>query len=76
MLKERLERVFDLMSSFDEYSSEISSGNLEWSPVHRSEKFWRDNASRLNEDRHKLLKILIQLLETSTDNQARRHRLV
>lgn len=69
LVKEHLERVFDEMSSFDEYASEISSGLLEWSPVHRSPKFWRENASRLNEERHKLLKILIQLLETSTDAQ-------
>lgn len=55
------------MSSFDEYASEVSSGLLEWSPVHRSEKFWRENVERLNDDRHKLVKILIQLLETSTD---------
>ena len=55
------------MSTFDEYASEVSSGLLEWSPVHRSEKFWRENVERLNDDRHKLVKILIQLLETSTD---------
>ena len=48
---------------------QISSGLLEWSPVHRSQKFWRENAMKLNEDRHKLVKILIQLLETSSDPQ-------
>lgn len=67
LIKERLDLVYEEMSSFDEYASEISSGMLEWSPVHKSERFWRENAARLNEDRHKLLKILIQLLETSTD---------
>ena len=49
---------------------QISSGLLEWSPVHRSDKFWRENAVKLNDDRHKLVKILIQLLETSSDPQA------
>lgn len=64
-----LSEIFEDMSSFDEYASEISSGLLEWSPVHRSQKFWRENAVKLNEDRHKLVKILIQLLETSSDPQ-------
>merc|ERR1712137_1247790 len=67
LLQEKLEIVFEDMSTFDEYASEVSSGLLEWSPVHRSEKFWRENVERLNDDRHKLVKILIQLLETSTD---------
>eukprot|EP00039_Didymoeca_costata_P022663 m.4946 g.4946 ORF g.4946 m.4946 type:complete len:470 (+) comp3144_c0_seq1:127-1536(+) len=65
VLKTTLEKVFDEMSTFDEYASEVSSGLLEWSPVHKSERFWRENAMRLNEERHKLIKILIQLLETS-----------
>lgn len=43
-------------SSFDEYSSELKSGRLEWSPVHKSEKFWRENAARLNEKNYELLK--------------------
>lgn len=41
--------------------------NLEWSPVHRSEKFWRENAHKLNDANYELLKILINLLETSSD---------
>ena len=54
-------------SSFDEYSSEVKSGRLEWSPVHRSDRFWRENAGRLNDKNYELLKILIHLLETSKD---------
>lgn len=55
------------MSSFDEYATEVKSGRLEWSPVHQSEKFWRENAHRLNEKNYELLKILIRLLESSKD---------
>uniref|UniRef100_A0A3P9H9T2 V-type proton ATPase subunit H n=1 Tax=Oryzias latipes TaxID=8090 RepID=A0A3P9H9T2_ORYLA len=62
------ESVQDL-SSFDEYSSELKSGRLEWSPVHKSEKFWRENAGRLNEKNYELLKILTRLLEVSDDPQ-------
>lgn len=55
------------LSSFDEYATELKCGRLEWSPVHNSEKFWRENAHRLNEKNYELLKILITLLETSKD---------
>merc|ERR1712025_1532273 len=53
------------LSSFDEYISEVRSGRLEWSPVHRSEKFWRENAHKLNDANYELLRILIGLLETA-----------
>jgi len=66
-LKEKLTTCYDEMSTFDEYTNEVTSGRLEWSPVHRSDRFWRENAMRLNEDQYKLLKILIQLLETSVE---------
>lgn len=60
------ERVQDL-STFDEYAAEVRSGRLEWSPVHKSEKFWRENAQRLNEKNFELLKILTKLLDKSND---------
>ncbi|KAL8182143.1 UNVERIFIED_CONTAM: V-type proton ATPase subunit H [Gekko kuhli] len=43
-LLEKLGESVQDLSSFDEYSSELKSGRLEWSPVHKSEKFWRENA--------------------------------
>lgn len=55
------------MSSFDEYATEVKSGRLEWSPVHSSDKFWRENAIRLNEKNYELLKTLIRYLESSKD---------
>ena len=30
----------NVYSSWDEYAAEVKSGRLEWSPVHRSDKFW------------------------------------
>lgn len=45
----------------------MKSGRLEWSPVHRSAQFWRENASRLNEKNYELLRMLVHLLETSQD---------
>merc|ERR1712055_192335 len=67
-LKEKMEASLQDLSSYDEYVTEVHSGRLEWSPVHRSERFWRENADRLNEKNYELLKMLINLLETSKDH--------
>merc|ERR1740122_140505 len=66
-LKQKMELALQDLSSYDEYITEVKSGRLEWSPVHRSEKFWRENAHHLNDKNYELLKILITLLETSKD---------
>jgi len=39
----------------------VKSGRLEWSPVHKSEKFWHENAARLNEKNFELLKSVCSL---------------
>ncbi|XP_026321737.1 V-type proton ATPase subunit H isoform X2 [Hyposmocoma kahamanoa] len=66
-LNERLQASVQDLSSFDQYATEIKSGRLEWSPVHKSAKFWRENAARLNERGQELLRTLVHLLEKSTD---------
>ncbi|XP_052234612.1 V-type proton ATPase subunit H-like [Dreissena polymorpha] len=66
-LTEKLQESVQDLSSFDEYHTEIKSGRLEWSPVHKSDRFWRENAIRLNEKNYELLKILVRLLEGSRD---------
>ncbi|XP_062549217.1 V-type proton ATPase subunit H-like isoform X2 [Armigeres subalbatus] len=66
-LIEKLQNSVHDLSSFDEYATEIKSARLEWSPVHKSAKFWRENAQRLNEKNYELLRILVHLLETSKD---------
>ncbi|XP_044595024.1 V-type proton ATPase subunit H isoform X1 [Cotesia glomerata] len=66
-LNDKLQASVQDLSSFDEYSTQVKSGRLEWSPVHKSSKFWRENASRLNEKNYELLRILVHLLETSKD---------
>ncbi|KAJ2945637.1 hypothetical protein O0L34_g464 [Tuta absoluta] len=66
-LNERLQASVQDLSSFDQYSTEIKSGRLEWSPVHKSAKFWRENAARLNERGQELLRTLVHLLEKSAD---------
>lgn len=43
-------------SSFDEYEVELRSGRLTWSPVHKSDKFWYENAQRFNEKNFECIK--------------------
>lgn len=66
-LTAKLQNSVQDLSSFDEYATELRSARLEWSPVHKSAKFWRENAQRLNEKNYELLRILVHLLETSKE---------
>lgn len=43
----------------DEYEVELRSGRLTWSPVHKSDKFWYENASKFNEKNFELVKFAI-----------------
>jgi len=54
------------LSTFDCWAAEIKSGKLRWGIVH-TEKFWRENAKSVENEDFKLLKRLIELLSTSTD---------
>jgi V-type H+-transporting ATPase subunit H len=66
-LQEELTANFQSLSTFDEYSSELISGHLSWSPPHESEDFWRENAAKLNDKDYAQLRSLIKLLQESTN---------
>jgi len=66
-ISDSLQKNLVELSSFDIFKRQLSSGALEWTPVHKSEKFWRENAHRLEEDNSKLLLILKDLLTNSKD---------
>jgi len=66
-LRDELTKGFESLSTYDEYVSELASGHLSWSPVHESESFWRENATKLNESDHKQLRVLVQLILASQD---------
>jgi len=68
-LKERLGTAIQNLNSFDEYSSEIQSGILTWSPPHQSDSFWKENASRLEFNDCEILRILTRMLEFDNDPQ-------
>ena len=44
------------ISTYDEYSSELQSRHLSWTPVHESDMFWKENATKLNDNNHQQLK--------------------
>ncbi|KNC79479.1 hypothetical protein SARC_08124, partial [Sphaeroforma arctica JP610] len=76
-IKDDVEYVVDTMqnyvtelNSFDEYAIEVRSGDLKWSPMHKSEAFWRDHVMRLNDNEHEMLRMLITILEESNDTTA------
>jgi len=48
--------------TWDEYTSELESGHLSWTPVHESEMFWRENATKLNDRDHAYLKYVFSFL--------------
>lgn len=54
--------------TYDEYTSELSSGHLSWTPVHESEGFWKENAIKLNGENCEQLKsvTLPQTMNTSS----------
>lgn len=66
-IKDKLEGNLEDVTSFDEYAVEIRSGRLSWTPVHQSEKFWVENAAKLNENNFELLRMLLRLLEQSKE---------
>ncbi|KAG2225210.1 hypothetical protein INT45_009539 [Circinella minor] len=65
-VKERLQENFQSLTTFEQYASEVETGKLEWTPPHKSETFWKENASRLEENNFQLLRQLARILSTST----------
>jgi len=66
-LRDELEARFESLTTWDEYTSELTSGHLSWTPVHDSDLFWKENVTRLNDRDHFYLKRLIELLRSSQD---------
>jgi V-type H+-transporting ATPase subunit H len=60
-----LDQNLEQMSSFSEYKGEVQSGILEWSPVHTSAKFWRENATMFEENNYEILSELRNLILNS-----------
>ncbi|KDE02395.1 V-type H+-transporting ATPase 54 kDa subunit [Microbotryum lychnidis-dioicae p1A1 Lamole] len=66
-LVEELTKSFEGLTTFDEYKSEVQSGQLSWTPPHKNDDFWRDNAAKLNDKERELLKALVNVLATAQE---------
>ncbi|KAL0071655.1 H(+)-transporting V1 sector ATPase subunit H [Marasmius tenuissimus] len=66
-LRDELAANFQSLTTYDEYTSELASGHLSWTPVHESDDFWKENATKLNDKDYEQLKTLIRLLKESPD---------
>lgn len=64
-LSEMLQNNIAELSSFDMYKKEVLSGQLDWTPVHKSAKFWRENVMKFEQNQFELLGVLVNLLRTS-----------
>ncbi|EJT81875.1 vacuolar ATP synthase subunit H [Gaeumannomyces tritici R3-111a-1] len=49
-LREIVEEYMTTKTTFDEYAAEVRLGHLRWSPPHRSQAFWAENARRILEE--------------------------
>eukprot|EP00906_Rhabdomonas_costata_P010865 RCo015285 len=68
-LLELLEKKIEDTTSSADYKQEVFSGRLDWTPVHKSEKFWKENIKEFEKDDFKILRTLSHLLQTSQDNK-------
>jgi len=63
LISEQLEAKIEELSSWEKYRGEVTSGNLQWSPVH-NDQFFRENASRFEDHNFEVVRALIELLES------------
>lgn len=63
-----LDKSMEVLTSFSEYRGEVLSRSLEWTPVHTSAKFWKENARRFEDGTYEVLNALGQIiLNTRSD---------
>lgn len=56
-------------TTFSEYSAEVHSGHLRWSPPHKNADFWRENARQIiEEEKGELCKKLAEILSKDWQN--------
>jgi len=66
-IEETLEKNVDDLTSWDRYKNEILANKLDWSPPHKSIKFWQENYMKFEEDEYFILRTLKTILESSND---------
>ncbi|CAG9462664.1 unnamed protein product [Pedinophyceae sp. YPF-701] len=69
VLQEKSAQLSIQASSLERFRREVVSGALAWSPMHTEERFWRENVDKMGEKDFQVIKMLVQLLQTSRDVQ-------
>ncbi|CAM8930439.1 unnamed protein product [Rhodiola kirilowii] len=69
-LEEGLKDNIKKLSSFDKYKQEVLLGHLDWSPMHKDNIFWRDNITHFEESDFQILRVLLTIMDTSSDPRA------
>nr|CAD1821672.1 unnamed protein product [Ananas comosus var. bracteatus] len=69
-LEEGLRDNIKRLSSFEKYKQEVLLGNLDWSPMHKDPGFWRENITNFEENDFQILRVLVTILDTSSDPTA------
>ncbi|CAL5422064.1 unnamed protein product [Camellia sinensis] len=69
-LEDGLKDNIKKLSSFDKYKQEVLLGHLDWSPMHKDPIFWRDNITNFEENDFQILRVLVTILDTSSDPRA------
>ncbi|KAM4059575.1 v-ATPase subunit H domain-containing protein [Hirsutella rhossiliensis] len=68
-LKELLDEYTKTKTTFDEYVAEVQSGHLRWSPPHRSQVFWAENARKILEfENGEIPRKLAEIMQKPWDN--------
>lgn len=68
-LTNMVEEYTKTQTTFDEYAAEVNSGHLRWSPPHKNQDFWRENAKRIvEEDKGSLCKKLAEIMGKDWQN--------
>jgi len=71
-LEKSLEPILNSMSSYDRFKHEILSGKLDpTSPSHKSERFWRENFTRFEENKYEVLVKLKDIIDCDKDSDPR-----
>ncbi|CAL9109918.1 unnamed protein product [Musa acuminata var. zebrina] len=69
-LEDGLKEHIKTLSSFDKYKQEVLQGHLDWYPMHKDPGFWRENITNFEENDFQILRVLVTILDTSSDPTA------
>lgn len=68
-LQKLLDEYSASQTTFSQYALEVQSGHLRWSPPHKDNQFWKENARSIVEDSNgELVKRLAEILSKPWDS--------